>query len=45
MLINWKLMSHPMNWITIGLMLFLAAIAGTLALQGLGINPSTAPAE
>lgn len=44
-LVNWKLVSHPLNWLTIGLMLLLAAMVGTLALQGVGINPSTGEAN
>lgn len=40
-LINWSLVKQPLNWATIVLMLVLAAMAGTLVLQGLGIHPST----
>lgn len=41
MIVNLGLMKHPTNWFTIGLMLFLAAILGTLVLHGAGITPST----
>lgn len=44
-IVNWKLISHPINWLTVVLMLLLAAMAGTLVLQGLGITPSTADQE
>lgn len=42
-LINWGLVKHPLNWFTIALMLFLAAMAGTLALELLGVTPALAP--
>jgi hypothetical protein len=40
-LINKGLISHPINWLTIGLMLTIAAIAGHLVLQYAGLNPTT----
>jgi hypothetical protein len=40
-IVNWGLVKHPLNWLTVILMLFLAAMAGTLALQGFGITPDT----
>jgi len=40
--VNWNLMRHPMNWVTIWLMLFIAGIALHLILQGLGIRPQAA---
>lgn len=40
-LINWKLVKSPTNWLTIVLMLFLAAMAGTLVLHGAGFTPAT----
>jgi hypothetical protein len=44
-LINWGLVKHPLNWGTVVLMLFLAAMAGTLVLQGAGFSPATADSE
>lgn len=40
-LVNWGLVKHPLNWFTIVVMLVLAAMAGTLVLNGLGLAPST----
>lgn len=40
-LVNFNLLKHPLNWLTIVFMLFLAAMLGTLVLEGLGITPST----
>lgn len=40
-LINWGLVKHPMNWATIALMLIIAAMAGTLVLEGVGMAPKT----
>jgi hypothetical protein len=40
-LVNWGLIKHPLNWATIVLMLVIAAMAGTLVLQGVGFTPST----
>ena len=40
-LINTKLVSHPMNWIVILLMLIFAGIAGHLLLSMVGIEPAT----
>jgi hypothetical protein len=39
--INLKLMSHPMNWLTIFLMLTIAAIAGHEILTLVNIDPAT----
>jgi hypothetical protein len=41
-LINWNLAKQPVNWLTIFLMLFIAAMAGHLALSYFGIEPATA---
>lgn len=41
-IVNWTLVKHPINWLTIVLMLVIAAMAGTLVLQGLGVEPKTA---
>jgi len=40
-IINFKLMSHPMNWLTIFLMLVIAAIAGHEILSLVKLEPST----
>lgn len=40
-IVNFSLMKNPLNWLTVILMLYLAAIAGTLILEGLGIRPAT----
>lgn len=40
-IVNWGLLKHPLNWLVVFLMLFLAAMAGTLVLQGFGIEPDT----
>lgn len=36
--INWNLMRHPLNWVTIFLMLFIAGIALHFIMQAFGIN-------
>jgi hypothetical protein len=41
-IINLKLAKHPLNWLTIILMLLIAAVAGHLTLSYLGIEPKTA---
>lgn len=40
-IVNWALLKHPLNWLTVILMLFFAAIAGSLILEGLGVRPAT----
>lgn len=40
-IINWGIVKHPLNWATVFLMLVIAAMAGTLVLQGLGLAPAT----
>jgi hypothetical protein len=40
--INLKLLSHPINWVTVFLMLILAGVAGHLVLSWVGIEPATA---
>jgi hypothetical protein len=40
-IVNLNLMKHPMNWLTIIFMLFVAAVGGTLILEALGIRPET----
>jgi hypothetical protein len=39
--INWKLVSHPINWIVILLMLVIAGTAGHFLLSLAGIEAST----
>ena len=41
MIINWQLAKHPMNWVTILLMLVIAGIAGHLALSYFGVESAT----
>ena len=41
MIINTNLLSHPMNWFTIFLMLVIAAIAGHLVLSLVKMEPAT----
>lgn len=41
MIVNLGLLKHPLNWFTVVLMLILAAMAGTLVLEGFGIQPQT----
>jgi len=40
-IVNFNMLKHPLNWLTVFLMLILAAMAGTLVLEGFGIQPST----
>jgi len=39
--INFKMMSHPMNWLTILLMVIIAGAIGHMFLTYLGMEPST----
>jgi hypothetical protein len=39
--INWKMISHPMNWLTLLLMVIIAGAIGHLFLTYLGIEPDT----
>lgn len=39
--VNWKLISHPMNWVVILLMLIIAGTAGTLVLDWIGMKAAT----
>jgi len=39
--VNWKMVSHPMNWITFLLMVIIAGAIGHLFLSYLGIEPAT----
>lgn len=40
--VNWKLITHPMNWIVVLLMLVIAGTAGHLLLTLVGQQASTA---
>ena len=40
-IINLRLMSHPLNWITLFLMVFIAGIAFHFILVGLGMQPAS----
>lgn len=39
--VNWKLASHPLNWLTIFLMVVIAGSIGHLLLSYIGIEPMT----
>lgn len=41
-MINWRLLSHPMNWLTVWLMIFIAGIFGHLLLSFFDQEPATA---
>jgi hypothetical protein len=38
--INWRIIAHPVNWITVLLMLVIAGIGGHFVLAFLGHDPS-----
>ena len=40
-IVNWGLLKHPLNWLTIVLMLLIAGFAGHLLLSAAGIEPGT----
>jgi hypothetical protein len=40
-IINWKMASHPMNWLTFFLMVLIAGSIGHLLLSYLGVEPNT----
>ena len=39
--INWKMISHPMNWLVVLLMLIIAGTAGHLVLTLFDVNPAS----
>ena len=39
--VNWKMISHPMNWMTFLLMVVIAGAIGHMFLTYLGIEPQT----
>jgi len=39
--INWRMVSHPINWVTIVLMLVIAGAIGHYALSLAGFEPTT----
>ena len=41
-LINTRIMSHPLNWLTVFLMVFLAGIAIHFIMQSVGMLPAAA---
>lgn len=43
--INWRIVGHPLNWLTVFLMVFIAAIAVHLTLTLLGQAPAAAQAS
>lgn len=40
-MLNWGILKHPLNWVTVLMMLILAGIAGHLVLSTLGIEPAS----
>ena len=40
--LNWRMIAHPMNWLTIILMLLIAGVAGHLLLSLFSVEPTTA---
>ena len=40
-IINWRLVSHPLNWVTLFLMVFIAGIGFHFILSGLGMAPAS----
>lgn len=41
--VNWRLISHPINWIVVLVMLVIAGTAGHMLLSLLGFEPQTEP--
>jgi hypothetical protein len=41
-LVNWRIVKHPLNWITIFLMIFIAGIAIHFVMVSLGMAPAAA---
>lgn len=39
-IINWRIVAHPLNWLTLFLMIFIAGIAFHFILEGLGVKPA-----
>ena len=44
-LINWRITKHPLNWVTVFLMTFIAGIAIHFVLQSVGMAPAAGPAN
>ena len=40
-IVNWKMASHPINWITLLLMVIIAGAIGHLVMSYIGIEPAT----
>ena len=40
--INWRIVGHPLNWLTLFLMVFIAGIAWHLVATRLGLQPAQA---
>lgn len=43
--VNWRVIAHPINWVTILLMLIIAGIGGHFLLNLLGHDPSTSSSQ
>lgn len=40
--INWRIVGHPMNWLTVFLMVFIAGIAVHFVMGAVGMSPAAA---
>lgn len=40
-LVNWRIASHPLNWLTVFLMVFVGGIAIHFVLQSVGMLPAS----
>lgn len=43
--INWRIVSHPLNWITVFLMVFIAGIAIHFILTHMGAVPASSEGQ
>jgi hypothetical protein len=41
-IINWRIVGHPLNWLTVFLMVFIAGIAIHFVMQAIGMAPAAA---
>ena len=41
--INWRMAAHPLNWLTVVLMLVIAGAIGAYVLKLAGLEPATTP--
>jgi hypothetical protein len=45
MIINWELLKHPINWLTVVLMVLIAGIALNFILQWQGVSPAASKSQ